>query len=51
MKIIVAGGRDFQPTDAHVNLICALLVNNDCTEVVSGGARGADDFGLSLIHI
>jgi YspA, cpYpsA-related SLOG family len=41
VKTIVAGGRRYQLTDANY----ALLDNSDITEVVCGGAKGADECG------
>ena len=45
MKVIVAGGRDFK----NYYLLCKVLNNfhkeNKITEVVCGGARGADSLG------
>lgn len=45
MKIIVAGGRDFVPTNEHKNWLISKLRENNCTLVISGCARGADTFG------
>ena len=45
MKIIIAGGRDFVPTQAHWTLLDDLRKTVQWDEVVSGGARGADRFG------
>lgn len=52
MKIIVAGGRDFVPTDDDWFLLRDLLKKHDCTEIVSGhcidekgNVRGADLMG------
>ena len=43
MKIIIAGGRDF---DDYLLLLQAVVkANFDITEVVSGGAPGADTLG------
>lgn len=41
MKVIIAGGRDYQFIQADINVLNAI----DITEVVSGGARGADAHG------
>ena len=43
MKTIIAGGRDFVPTQKDVDLLDSLL--DVITEVVSGKAKGADSFG------
>ena len=43
MKVIIAGGRDF---DDYLLLLQAVVkANFDITEVVSGGAKGADALG------
>ncbi|KKN90043.1 hypothetical protein LCGC14_0231560 [marine sediment metagenome] len=56
MKVIIAGGRDFQPSeyrvfswstghrDAH-KVLDLLHKHMKITEVVCGGAKGADSFG------
>lgn len=41
MKTIIAGSRDFN----NYNLLCESLKSINITEVVSGGARGADMLG------
>jgi hypothetical protein len=41
MRTIIAGGRDYQGTEDDIALLDALPI----TEVISGGARGADKFG------
>jgi hypothetical protein len=43
MKVIIAGGRNFTPTQADVDKLNSLKA--DITEVVCGGAKGADAFG------
>lgn len=48
MKIIIAGGRDYQPTLYVRQKLKELLVHYGCTEVVSGGATGADALGEEL---
>ena len=48
MKIIIAGGRSYIPNTRHEDIIIDILVNNNCTEVVSGGCRGADKFGENI---
>lgn len=45
MKIIIAGGRDFKPSRDDWFMLRDLLLSNGCTEVVSGGASGADKAG------
>lgn len=50
MKIIIAGGRDFIPQPHHTQWLDALLQhqaakNDPITEVITGGAPGADEFG------
>jgi hypothetical protein len=43
MKVIIAGGRDFN--DYLLLLHAVVKANFDITEVVSGGAKGADALG------
>lgn len=43
MKTIIAGGRDFVPTQKDEELLDSL--KDQITEVVSGKAKGADAFG------
>lgn len=45
MKVIVAGGRSFTPNKEHYEWLCNQLNLLHATEIVSGGARGADAFG------
>jgi len=45
MKIIVAGGRDFVPSNDDWFLLRDLLIKHKCTEIVSGGCTGADRMG------
>lgn len=45
VKLIVAGGRDYIWSAADIERLDALHAVNDVSEVVSGGARGADAFG------
>ncbi len=45
MKTIIAGGRDFKPTEAHFRYLDDCRDALPITEVVSGGAKGADEFG------
>lgn len=51
MKVIIAGGRDYGPsTHARIWLI-KKLEELGCTEIVSGGAEGADLFGEKVARI
>lgn len=43
MKLIIAGGRDYSLSEDDIEFLDSLLPN--VTEVVSGGARGADAGG------
>lgn len=45
MKIIIAGGRDYQFTEDDTRWLDELLKDKQVTEVVSGGAKGADTCG------
>lgn len=45
MKLIIAGGRDYKPTAGDVEFLDLLYKIFKITEVVSGGASGADAFG------
>lgn len=45
MKLIIAGGRDYKPTDGDIVLLNQIKSILGVTEVVSGGASGADQFG------
>lgn len=45
MKVIIAGGRDFKPDNKAYDWTLETLRNIGCTQIVSGGARGADSFG------
>ena len=45
MKVIIAGGRDFNDYDQLRSYCDYLLQNKDEIEVVSGCARGADKLG------
>jgi len=42
MKLIIAGGRNFKPSMADIEFLNTI---KGITEVVSGGAKGADKFG------
>jgi len=50
MKVIIAGGRDYIQTEEDYKAIEELLIKNKVTEVVSGGAKGADEFGEMLAN-
>jgi len=50
MKIIIAGGRSYVPDMGHKDLIIDILMKSNCTEVISGGCRGADKFGESIAN-
>lgn len=45
MKVLVAGGRDFKPTKEDWFKLRDALLSSNCTELVSGGASGADLMG------
>lgn len=45
MKVIIAGGRDYQFTDEDVVWLDRLHQEKKFTEVFSGGAKGADTCG------
>ncbi len=45
MKLLIAGGRDFQDYDRLKKYIDWLRTKYDITEIVSGMARGADTLG------
>jgi hypothetical protein len=45
MRVIIAGGRDYVFTEDDVLYLIELAEENDFSEVVSGGARGADRCG------
>ncbi len=48
MKLIIAGGRDYPPSEQDVEYVTNLVEKEGVTEIVSGGARGADAFGESM---
>ncbi len=50
MKVIVAGGRDFKPTEKDYEWLSEKLTSLNTTEVVSGKARGADSFGEEVAN-
>jgi hypothetical protein len=45
MKLIIAGGRGYQLTDADYRLLDTLRAAHDIEEVIHGGASGADACG------
>lgn len=45
MKVIIAGGRDYQMKPPEWDYLDGLNYMNKFTEVVSGGAKGADEWG------
>ena len=48
MKLIIAGGRHYKPTFVDLVTIATLFKAIGPTEIVSGGANGADRFGEQL---
>lgn len=48
MKVIIAGGRDFQSTGAHRGWLIRKLEELRATEIVCGMATGADLFGKEI---
>lgn len=44
-KLVIAGGLEFVGTETDFNTICQLVIDYNITEIVSGTARGADQFG------
>lgn len=51
MKVIIAGGRHFKPSVASGLIISEIFMSNNITEIVSGGAKGADAYGESIAEI
>lgn len=45
MRVIIAGGRDYKPSNYERELVKVLLDDLGATEVVSGHARGVDKWG------
>jgi hypothetical protein len=45
MKTIIAGGRDYQLTPHDYAILDGMLARGEITEVVCGGATGADECG------
>lgn len=48
IKAVIAGGRDFVPTERHRQWLKFILKSLKITEVVSGTCRGADLFGEEI---
>lgn len=48
MRVIVAGGRDFQPTEEHSIWLKEKLLELKAAEIVCGMAKGADLFGFKI---
>ena len=46
MKLIIAGGRDFKPTPETDHLMKVIFSCYPIEEIVSGLARGADQYGV-----
>ncbi|MDA3886132.1 MAG: SLOG family protein [Candidatus Delongbacteria bacterium] len=44
-SLVIAGGREFVGTEEDFKLISKLCIRYNITEIVSGRARGADQFG------
>lgn len=45
MKAIIAGGRDFIGNKKHIDFLDTIFQEHAIDTVVTGGARGADEFG------
>jgi len=45
VKVIIAGGRDFQDFDLLCKKVDKILSRQDRVEIISGAARGADKLG------
>ena len=45
MRVIIAGGRDYELSETEISHLNVLLVTLPIKEVVSGGARGVDTCG------
>ena len=45
VRCIIAGGRDFVPSEGCLDRTISMVKQLQVTEIVSGGARGADRFG------
>ncbi len=48
MRVIIAGGRDYKATIRDYQLVREILLKNNVSEIVSGGASGADSWGENL---
>lgn len=51
MKCIIAGGRDFVPSKNDYKIVRHLVKDFNITEIVSGGAKGADAFGEEMADL
>jgi hypothetical protein len=51
MKVIIAGGRGFHPTIERLRKVVVLLESISVSEVVSGGAEGADAWGEKIADL
>lgn len=45
VKAIVAGGRDFKPSQEHLEWLSEVCQRLNVTHIISGGCRGADTLG------
>ncbi len=43
MKVLVCGGRNFSDRRALFNVLSGLEIRGEITEIITGGARGADE--------
>lgn len=50
MKVIIAGGRDFDDYDTLSKVCDYMLQNQSEVEIVSGAANGADNLGEQYAH-
>lgn len=50
MKVIIAGGRDFVPTETSMKFLDEFFDTYKVSEVVCGCASGADAFGREYAH-
>lgn len=48
MKVVIAGGRDYKKNSVDYHAVMSALESVGATEIVSGGATGADQFGEDL---
>lgn len=48
MKVIIAGGRTFEPKSEHKKWLKETLTKLGATEIVCGMAKGADMFGFQV---